>query len=107
MRSRTLPKALFDPDYWAARGELGRCVRRPRFGLVRRIDRPPWVLRHYRRGGFIARISQDRYWWSGEDRVRSFAEWRLLARSFATRLERAEAGGGLLPARPVDLSVAT
>jgi len=38
----------------------------------------PLVLRHYRRGGLIARLSQDRYVWSGEDRVRAFAEWRLL-----------------------------
>ncbi len=37
-----------------------------------------WVLRHYRRGGFIARLSQDSYVWTGEDRVRAFAEWRLL-----------------------------
>src|SRR6202041_2660481 len=37
-----------------------------------------WVLRHYRRGGFIARLSPDRYVWAGEDRVRAFAEWRLL-----------------------------
>jgi 3-deoxy-D-manno-octulosonic acid kinase len=36
-------------------------------------------LRHYRRGGFIARLSRDRYVWTGEERVRSFAEWRLLA----------------------------
>jgi 3-deoxy-D-manno-octulosonic acid kinase len=36
------------------------------------------VLRHYRRGGLIARLSHDRYVWSGEDRVRAFAEWRLL-----------------------------
>lgn len=26
----------------------------------------------------MARISQDRYLWAGEDRVRAFAEWRLL-----------------------------
>ena len=38
-----------------------------------------WALRHFRRGGFIARLSQDRYVWVGEDRVRAFAEWRLLA----------------------------
>jgi 3-deoxy-D-manno-octulosonic acid kinase len=38
-----------------------------------------WVLRHYRRGGFIARFSRDRYLWLGESRTRSFAEWRLLA----------------------------
>ena len=37
-----------------------------------------WVLRHFRRGGFIARLSQDGYVWTGEERVRAFAEWRLL-----------------------------
>jgi 3-deoxy-D-manno-octulosonic acid kinase len=36
------------------------------------------VLRHFRRGGFIARLSQDGYVWTGEDGVRAFAEWRLL-----------------------------
>jgi len=38
----------------------------------------PWALRHYRRGGFIAHLSEDRYLWTGEQRVRAFAEWRLL-----------------------------
>jgi 3-deoxy-D-manno-octulosonic acid kinase len=38
-----------------------------------------WVLRHYRRGGFIARLSEDRYFWAGESRVRAFAEYRMLA----------------------------
>ncbi len=36
------------------------------------------VLRHYRRGGAMARLSQDRYLWGGEARVRSVAELRLL-----------------------------
>lgn len=36
------------------------------------------VLRHYRRGGAMARFSRDRYLWGGEDRVRSVAELRLL-----------------------------
>ncbi len=36
------------------------------------------VLRHYRRGGAMARLSQDRYLWGGEDRVRSIAELHLL-----------------------------
>ncbi|WP_129643914.1 3-deoxy-D-manno-octulosonic acid kinase [Peristeroidobacter agariperforans] len=39
----------------------------------------PWVLRHYRRGGLIAKLSQDSYLWTGAARTRSFAEWRLLA----------------------------
>jgi 3-deoxy-D-manno-octulosonic acid kinase len=37
------------------------------------------VLRHYRRGGFVARFSTDRYLWLGEEGVRAFREWRLLA----------------------------
>ena len=39
-----------------------------------------WVLRHCRRGGYMARFSQDRYLWAGERRVRAFAEYRLLER---------------------------
>jgi 3-deoxy-D-manno-octulosonic acid kinase len=38
-----------------------------------------WVLRHYRRGGLMAKLSQDGYLWTGRDRTRSFVEWRLLA----------------------------
>lgn len=38
-----------------------------------------WVLRHYRRGGLVAQLSQDSYLWTGAARTRSFAEWRLLA----------------------------
>jgi 3-deoxy-D-manno-octulosonic acid kinase len=38
-----------------------------------------WVLRHYRRGGFVARFVRDAYAWPGEDAVRSFRELRLLA----------------------------
>ncbi|MBR8656611.1 3-deoxy-D-manno-octulosonic acid kinase [Achromobacter sp. Marseille-Q0513] len=37
------------------------------------------VLRRYRRGGMIARLSRDSYLWAGEDRTRSFREYRLLA----------------------------
>ncbi|HZF17258.1 MAG TPA: 3-deoxy-D-manno-octulosonic acid kinase [Steroidobacteraceae bacterium] len=38
-----------------------------------------WVTRPYRRGGFIANFSRNRYLWTGEERVRSFREWRTLA----------------------------
>jgi len=36
------------------------------------------VLRHYRRGGLAARVSRDRYLWTGEPSTRSFAEFRIL-----------------------------
>jgi 3-deoxy-D-manno-octulosonic acid kinase len=37
-----------------------------------------WVLRHFRRGGFVARLLGDRYLWTGANRTRAFREWRLL-----------------------------
>lgn len=36
------------------------------------------VLRHYRRGGLAARVSQRSYVWIGESSTRSFAEFRIL-----------------------------
>ena len=50
---------------WFVEGEFGRAV-----------------LRHYQRGGAIARISKDRYVWSGSEATRSIAEFRILARMF-------------------------
>ncbi|QDQ87357.1 3-deoxy-D-manno-octulosonic acid kinase [Alcaligenaceae bacterium SJ-26] len=41
----------------------------------------PWgqaVLRQYRRGGLVARISRDLYVWQGESKTRSFAEFRIM-----------------------------
>jgi 3-deoxy-D-manno-octulosonic acid kinase len=71
-------ESLFDPGFWQSRGELAAVSGGRGSAWFVGSAANPWVLRHYRRGGFIARISEDRYWWSGEDRVRSFAEWRLL-----------------------------
>ena len=39
-----------------------------------------FVLRHYIRGGLVGRFVHDRYLWTGEDRTRAFAEWRMLAK---------------------------
>jgi len=69
----------FDPAHWRALGRAdasggGR-------GGVLRLDAPfgRAVLRHYRRGGLVARLLRDRYLWTGADRSRGFAEFRLLA----------------------------
>jgi 3-deoxy-D-manno-octulosonic acid kinase len=71
-------ESLFDANFWAARNEISPVAAGR--GSAWFVGPAPhrWVLRHYRRGGFIANISQDRYLWAGEDRVRAFAEWRLL-----------------------------
>ena len=39
-----------------------------------------FVLRHYVRGGLIGRVVNDTYLYSGEDKTRSFLEWRMLAK---------------------------
>ena len=71
-------ESLFDPKFWRARGELDAVTGgRGSAWFVRSGDRQ-WVLRHFRRGGVIARLSQDVYLWTGEHRVRAFAEWELL-----------------------------
>jgi 3-deoxy-D-manno-octulosonic acid kinase len=75
---RSAAESLFDPKFWAARGELSEVSGGRGSAWFIGSAANAWVLRHYRRGGFIARLSQDRYGWLGEDRVRAFAEWRLL-----------------------------
>ena len=70
---------LFDVEHWRAQGTLQEVAGgRASIAVVSAGDQR-WVLRHYRRGGFVAHISKDRYLWLGESRTRSFAEWRLLA----------------------------
>lgn len=84
-RLRQADPALFNPHYWGAHarpvGDGGR-------GSAWFIDAPfgPAVLRHYRRGGLVARLSQDRYFWAGSQRTRSFAEFRLMRRLHADGL---------------------
>ncbi|MDP8984838.1 MAG: 3-deoxy-D-manno-octulosonic acid kinase [Pseudomonadota bacterium] len=69
----------FEPAFWASRGELIDVTGgRGAAWFIASASRQ-WALRHYRRGGFVARLSTDGYVWAGEARVRAFAEWRLLA----------------------------
>jgi len=71
-------ESLFDPKFWRAREELQDVTGGRGSAWFIASGKRQWVLRHYRRGGFIARFSRDAYVWAGEARVRSFAEWRLL-----------------------------
>jgi 3-deoxy-D-manno-octulosonic acid kinase len=73
-------EALFEPEFWAANGAIGAASSGRGSAWFIESDAGHWVLRHYRRGGFAAQLADDRYLYLGEARVRSFAEFRLLAR---------------------------
>ncbi len=70
--------AWFDQDHWQSLGALRTQVGGR--GSVALIDTPAGecVLRHYRRGGLVARLLGDHYLWTGADRTRAFSEFRLL-----------------------------
>lgn len=78
-----IPPRGFDPAYWR---DAGRVIgEAPGRGASLFLDASPfeegtqWVLRPYRRGGLIARLSDDRYLWTGVERSRAFRECRLTA----------------------------
>src|SRR5580692_8609382 len=66
-------ESLFEPDFWRRRNALVEAARGRGSAWFVNSGARQWVLRHYRRGGSIARLSADRYVWTGETRVRAFA----------------------------------
>lgn len=85
-RVRKAVDRVFDTKWWAEHGTIEEVTGGRASIALLRNEQECWVLRHYRRGGFVARISDDRYVWSGQTTVRSFAEWRLLARMHSLHL---------------------
>lgn len=81
-RLRKPGEELFDREHWRAHGALEDVVGGRGSVAVLRAEGQRWVLRHYRRGGWMTKVSHDRYAWLGESRTRSFAEWRLLAKLY-------------------------
>src|SRR5262249_25601617 len=72
-RASNFAPAWFDPEYWRGRGEIeGEARGRGTTYFIRSGDKH-FVLRHYRRGGLVARVSSDRYFWQSESATRPFA----------------------------------
>ena len=70
----------FDADYWASQGAImGFAEGRGTTFFIQHADKD-YVLRRYRRGGMIARVSADKYIWTGLQRTRAWREWHLLTR---------------------------
>jgi 3-deoxy-D-manno-octulosonic acid kinase len=78
-RLRKPDERLLSRNYWSQQDALREVAGGRGSVCFLRTDGGSWVLRHYRRGGLIARLCADRYLWLGAARTRSIAEWRLLA----------------------------
>jgi 3-deoxy-D-manno-octulosonic acid kinase len=76
-RTSNFSAEFFEPEYWRRHDAVEGTARgRGTTWFVRSGD-AGFVLRHYRRGGLMAKVSEDAYLWRGENETRAFAEWYL------------------------------
>ncbi|MBZ5487399.1 3-deoxy-D-manno-octulosonic acid kinase [Halomonas aquamarina] len=85
--SHPVGSRLFSADYWRDKNLIvGEAPGRGSSLFLQALPTEQWVLRHYRRGGLIAKLSEKRYWWTGAERTRAFQELRLTAALFEQSL---------------------
>jgi 3-deoxy-D-manno-octulosonic acid kinase len=77
-RAGNAAASWFDVKWWSRRGEVRASAEGRGAALFIEADGRRLVLRHYRRGGWIAKWSADRYWWQAAELTRSFIEWHML-----------------------------
>jgi 3-deoxy-D-manno-octulosonic acid kinase len=73
-----LTQDWFDSAWWRERGAVVGEAKGRGTTIFVRAGGDELVLRHYCRGGLVAKLVQDRYWFSDADSTRPFREWALL-----------------------------
>lgn len=83
-----IEEASFSPAAWQRSSGVEGRLRSAGRGTTAVVDdgHRSFVIRHYHRGGFASRITSDAYVWLGENRTRSFVEFRLLSALHAANL---------------------
>ncbi len=83
-----IPERRFTARGWQHARPVGGALRAGGRGetLIVSDNLAEFVLRHYMRGGLAQRVVEDVYLWMGEERTRSFAEWRLMYKMHAMGL---------------------
>ena len=71
--------ALFDEQFWERSGRVTGTAQGRGSAVFVDASFGPAVIRKYLRGGWVARFSTDRYLFTGFERSRPVAEFRLLA----------------------------
>ncbi len=78
--------SYFELENWRKRGGLnGTAKGRGTTAFVHHAGQE-YVLRHYRRGGMVARFVKDRYIWRGLLQTRAWREWHFLAELWKKKL---------------------
>jgi 3-deoxy-D-manno-octulosonic acid kinase len=77
LRTSNFSAEFFEPEYWRRHDAIEGTARGRGTTWFVKSGESSFVLRHYRRGGLMARVSKDSYLWRGESESRSFAEWYL------------------------------
>lgn len=77
--SKDITLEQFTPDYWLALHKVTQTERGRGASWFVEADDQEWVLRHYRRGGLVARYIEEHYIWTGLENTRAWLEWKLLA----------------------------
>lgn len=67
----------FEPGFWERRSAIVATAKGRGNTWFVRQGAASYALRHYRRGGLVAKLSPDRYLWRSADQTRPFAEWYL------------------------------
>ncbi len=76
----TVTASWFDPQFWTDRRAMLSKARGRGTAHVFGFEGRRFVLRHYRRGGMVAKLRGDRYWWLGEGATRPWREILLTHR---------------------------
>ncbi len=71
-------QAWFEQSFWLNQGRLLGANSGRGSAWVIKSEFGKWILRHYFRGGLYAKISQDRYLWTGIQNTRAIQEYKLL-----------------------------
>jgi 3-deoxy-D-manno-octulosonic acid kinase len=69
---------FFDADHWRKENALLSTAQGRGAACIFAFRDGEYVLRHYRRGGLMAKVSDDKYCWSGLEQTRPWREWQLL-----------------------------
>ena len=76
----------FTPAHYAALGDLSGQAQGRGTTYFIQWHGMACALRHYHRGGWVARWNKDRYWWRGVVHTRAWREWYLLQQMYAQGL---------------------